>query len=415
MVETVKRAVGARLQSSSSNGPHRAPIRHRVLIVDDFEPSLEMMCFYLQDEPYDILRATDGDEALDVVRREAPDLLLLDVCMPRLDGMSVVRELRRHEATRPLPVVLLTGETSDLDHKIEGLEAGANDFLFKPIQAPELVAKVRTLLRAKQDRDEIARLNQELSRKNEMLEAFNARVRSDLEMARRIQQALLPQRNLAAAGVALASCYLPCDELSGDFFDYFIACDHSLKLVLADVSGHGLPAAMVTSLIKSFCYREMNEAYPPVFLEKLNDLLQHALNEGHFATACVLHYEPISRRLIVCNGGNPPFLIHHRATRMMEVAAFPGPLLGLWPHPRFEAVSKRLQPGDRLLFFTDGLLDLRSPNGDTFGIERLQTALREATDWPLNVCTEHIRETAMRFAQGLSRIDDVAFICIDIL
>src|ERR687896_2591111 len=124
----------------------RAPI---VLVVDDVPANRELLEGHLDDLGYDVRQARDGLEALDAIAAEEPDLILLDIDMPRLDGISVCERLKAHPIRRLIPIVILTA-SSDRDTRLRGIAAGADDFLSKPFDAKELLVRARVLLRQRE-------------------------------------------------------------------------------------------------------------------------------------------------------------------------------------------------------------------------------------------------------------------------
>ena len=144
------------------------PIHARILIVDDHEDNVEVIRARLEAGGYQIESAADGEEALERVRQSPPDLILLDVMMPRIDGMEVARRIKADETLPFIPIIMQTA-LDTVQHKVEGLGAGADDYVTKPINFAELEARVKSMLRIKLLQDELARANERLARVNEEL------------------------------------------------------------------------------------------------------------------------------------------------------------------------------------------------------------------------------------------------------
>src|SRR6187455_1704511 len=200
----------------------------RVLIVDDAKANVDMLVEALRGE-FRLSVALDGESALRAVEKSAPDLMLLDIMMPGIDGYEVCRRLRAEPATRDLPIMFLSS-LEDVKNKARGFEVGANDYLTKPFEVLEVKARVRSLLKAKAYAD-----------------AVREAMARDLRIAREIQMGILPV-DLAAAtsGSALdvAAVIEPAREVGGDLYEVLRATDDRLVVALGDVSGKGIPAAI---------------------------------------------------------------------------------------------------------------------------------------------------------------------------
>ena len=192
---------------------------------------------------YNVFLAADGHDALEKIERYKPDLLLTDEMMPRLTGRGLVEAVRANRVTRTLPIVLLTAR-SGTQARIEGLEAGADDYVTKPFEEPELLARIRNLLRARAQERELAEMNQALETR---IEEQVARLR----IAGRIQRGLLPTSAPTLAGYDLAGRTLPAQMVGGDYFDFIVVDDRRCALCLGDVAGKGLPAALLMANLQA--------------------------------------------------------------------------------------------------------------------------------------------------------------------
>jgi len=210
----------------------------QILLVDDNSSNLKLLSQALEHQGYKLLFAKSGEEALSIAKKAAPELILLDIMMPGLNGYEVCRRLKEDTVTQESAVIFLSAldETTD---KVKGLDLGAVDYISKPFQAKEVIARVKTHLT-------IFRLKKSLSRRNKELEAANSRMKQDLEAAARVQQALLPQRFPESTPWRFAWIYRPCAELAGDSLNVFKIDDRHVCLYVLDVSGHGVPAALLS-------------------------------------------------------------------------------------------------------------------------------------------------------------------------
>ncbi len=305
-----------------------------ILIIDDNGSDLRLMSRVLERSGYRTLSATSAEEGLGQVRESAPDCVLVDYRMPGMDGYEFSRRLKSDPQTRNVPVLMLTGADSTRN-LVDGLEAGADDFVTKSSEMDVILARVRALLRVKAYQDRIVeqsaqlrRLYEEVKEKSDRIMALNQRLHRDLEFARKVQEALLPERVVQTAAVEIRSAYLPSETLSGDFYDYFAIGDDTF-LFLADVSGHGLPSAILVSLLKSYLHSDPDLLNPlSGFMASLNDFLCTASLPAQFATAQMFRYDPAAGTLTYCSAAHPPFLLHSRREGITSTVERPGHLLG---------------------------------------------------------------------------------------
>src|SRR5271163_4559230 len=206
-----------------------------LLLVDDTPANIQIMNAILKDF-YRIRIATNGAKALDLAGSEpVPDLILLDVMMPGIDGFEVCTRLKASEATRDIPVIFLTGQT-EIEDETRGFEVGGVDYIHKPFSPAVVKARVHTHLVLRGIRE---RLAQQL-----------AAMKSELETARQIQLSILPRERPKVAGLDVAARYVPMTEVAGDFYDFIMVDEKRFGAFVGDVSGHGMPAALISSMLK---------------------------------------------------------------------------------------------------------------------------------------------------------------------
>ena len=216
------------------------PRLRAILVVDDTEAYRQLLQLMLAEEKYGVLEAEDGVQALAVAADGSPDLILLDVMMPQKDGYQVCAELKANPRTREIPVIFLSAKAEPED-KVKGLELGAVDFITKPFSRGEILARVRMQL-------EIRRLSQSLQAMNVELLRRQDRQQEDLRAAANIQRSLIPSEDLKTRfeELELAWQFLPCESVGGDVFNLHRLDRDHVGLFVVDVSGHGVPSAMVT-------------------------------------------------------------------------------------------------------------------------------------------------------------------------
>lgn len=318
-----------------------------ILVVDDSPVNLQVLVRTLHGTGHRILVARDGHTALDIARRARPDLILLDVMMPGLDGFEVCRAIKAQPESADTLVIFLSalGEVSD---KVSGLELGAIDYITKPIQADEVLARVGNHLMRQH-------LERELRRNRDRLEKELA---SAGDMQRFILPATLPSHPRASFG----SYYQPSRHAGGDYFDILDLGEGRFGILVADVSGHGAPAAIVMAMVRTAVHTYPGVADdPPAMLHFLNRHFSYLWDTAMFATGiyAVLDANTGSVR-ISCAGHPPPALIRGDAVTNLPVA----PVMVLfWSDLGDVPITEHtLQPGDRVVFFTDGIVDRQAPD-----------------------------------------------------
>lgn len=368
--------------------------RQRIVVIDDNENDLQVIKRLLDRRNYDAVPASSGEEGLRIAQQIVPDAIIVDYRMPGMDGFEVTRRIKSDPELMTIPVLMLTGSDA-AEVVVQGLGVGADDFVTKGSDIEIVVARLRALLRMKAYQDQLRRMNQQMTR--------------DLQIARRVQEALVPERAFRSPRIEIRSAYIPSEVLSGDFYDYF-PVDDSMYLFVADVSGHGLPAAILTSLLKSYIHTEAtNDRSLSDFMARLNDFLFSASLPTQFATAALFRVDGGSE-LVYSNAAHPPFLLHQRETGRTIVLEQPSNLLGAMPSMAFEEHSIRVAPGDTLFVYTDGLTDRVNRDGEFYSIDRVAALFDHSHDADLDAVYQSIYDDVSNFAATEEFKDDIAFV-----
>src|SRR5262249_41817631 len=291
----------------------------RIVVIDDSANDLQVTRRFLERKGYAVSGATSGEEGLALVSRMTPDAVVVDYRMPAMDGFEVTRRIKSDPVLHTIPVLMLTGADTART-VVEGLTVGADDFVTKGSDTEILLARLRALLRVKRYQDQLRKLNEQITR--------------DLQIARRVQEALVPQGAFHAPRLEIRSAYMPSETLSGDFYDYFQQ-DEQVYLFVADVSGHGLPAAILVSLLKSYIHTEAGAHMTlSSFMSSLNDFLFSVSLPTQYATAQLFRID--GENVVYTNAAHPPFLLFQRERGRAAVHEQPGHLLGAMPRMNFE-------------------------------------------------------------------------------
>jgi sigma-B regulation protein RsbU (phosphoserine phosphatase) len=337
--------------------PNRAKKEGRILIVDDQKVNRNLVAHFLRVGGYKQLEmAENGKDALQKVEIFEPDLILMDVIMPEMDGFETCQALKANPKTSHIPVLFLSGLT-DVKSRTQGYRLGAVDYVNKPIDRNELVARA-----------EVHILNGMLFKS---MQAFSQRLINDLDSARHFQLNLLPssehvQSLMTQYPVILGTHHAPCDELAGDYFQVFPIDETTLAFIMADFTGHGVLAALHTTRLHSFLHElEGRLGEPEPFIRGLNTLLHKTLQPGYFATCAYGTFNTqTGEGFLIGNGAPEPAILpanRQYAPTLLDASGLP---LGLVGEQDF-LMSKQtfqLTPGDTLLLYSDALIE--TPHGE---------------------------------------------------
>jgi sigma-B regulation protein RsbU (phosphoserine phosphatase) len=319
----------------------------QILIVDDDATSRKLLERALSSAGFICREMDNATDALEFVRREQPALLLLDFKMPGLDGAEALRRLRAdpNPAIAQIPVIMLTGYG---ESEVTCLNAGADDFVIKPINAEVLRARIETQLRLHSMRVQLQQQNQEL-------EAWRRNLERDLAAARLTQQSLIPQKPPKLAGWEIAACYRPVIEVGGDIYGWLPIKNDRWLFWIADATGHGASAALLTTLAKLlFHHGHAEHDQPAAIMEAVNNDLRGIFGGRSFMSAMCVALDPKSAQATVVGAGHPPLLIT-RFGRGTEAIPSSAPPLGLVDQAQFAETTLDLNPGDAFTLYTDGL------------------------------------------------------------
>ena len=330
----------------------------RLLVADDQADVLEALRWLLTGEGYEPEFVSSTEAVLERLRASDFDLLLMDLNYTRdttsgREGLELISKVRAHDAS--LPIVVMTGWGS-IDTAVEAMRRGAKSFVQKPwedVTLLEIVEREVAEGRAARRRDHKQQREQ--------------------EEARLIQRGLLPTTTPQVAGIDLSVTWLPADGVGGDCFDT-LGFGDVLGVSIADIAGKGLPAALLMSNLQAAVRAFAQDAVSPASINNsINRLLCRNMASGRFATFCYARIEPAAGRIVYSNAGhNPPLLI--RSSGDVEKLGDGGMVLGIFPDNQYEQAEVPLTPGDRLLFYTDGITEAGNPEGDEYGEDRLAEA-----------------------------------------
>jgi serine phosphatase RsbU (regulator of sigma subunit) len=371
-----------------------------VLLVDDTPANIQIALAILKDL-YQVRVATNGAKALELANSEpVPDLILLDVMMPGMDGFEVCTRLKAAQTTREIPVIFLTGQT-EIEDETRGFEVGGVDYIHKPFSPAVVKARVNTHLVLRGIREQLA---QQL-----------LAIRSELETARQIQLSILPREMPNVEGLDIAARYIPMSEVAGDFYDFIIVDEKRLGALVADVSGHGMPAALISSMMKIALAAQAPFASDPArVLSGLNQALCGKF-QGHFVTAAYLFIDTEKKSIWYAGAGHPPLLLRDPSVGNTREVIENGLMLGAFPHATYSAVELPFNEGTWAIVYTDGILEMSNSSEEEFGVDRLKLFMQDSEDLTADKFVDGLMDELSRWADrasGRETEDDLTLVAI---
>ena len=357
----------------------------------------------------------NAGNALAEVRRRQYDLVLLDYQLPGANGLNVLADIRQLPAVRQPAVIMLTASGNE-KVAVEAMKNGARDYLRKDdLDVPQLLRAIISTLAQKRLQDQVDRHQLETE--------------VELRMARQLQYAILPHRfpvipDSPAPGVPalkFAARYVSATDLGGDFYDVFSVSPQVAGVFICDVMGHGVRAALVTAMVRTLVEELQPQAgNPGAFLSGINQglrsILRHA-DDPVFATAFYAVVQPADRIIRYANAGHPlPLLIRSGSDRIMEMPGLPrgqGPALGLLEDALYPEARCAIDPGTRVLLYTDGLIEQWGPGGEEFGRDRLLVAIRESHHLPMAEMLDDLIGRARAHSSAGEFQDDVCLLGLE--
>lgn len=363
----------------------------KILIIDD-DPTLQLILKKnLQKQGYEVILASNGKAGIAQAKQQHPALIICDWMMEEADGLEVCRQIKGSHELATTFFILLTAR-SNVEDRIKGLDAGADDFVSKPIEMNELKARVRAGLRLNQ-------LYENLQSQKQALEAANQKLQAELDEAAEYVRSLLPSP--LKGNVTTEARFIPSAKLGGDCFDYFWLYDSLLVMYLLDVSGHGVGSALlsvsVLNVLRSQSLPNTNFFQPSDVLKSLNNAFQMENQGEKYFTIWYGVYDQINRKLIYSNAGHPPAILFSGISestqlKRLESSGLP---IGFLPDSEYEDGYLDIPPGSNLYVFSDGAYEISQPDANIWGIDALISLLNklyQTNNFNIESVIEHIRD-----------------------
>jgi len=392
-------------------------MKEKILIVDDSEDIRVLLKRILAKTGYDVTEATGGEEALFLAEAIRPDLVLLDIVMPGMDGFTVCEELGRKGLLTDVPVIFLSAR-SDTADKVRGLETGGSDYITKPFEKAEVLARVENQLK-------IRRLTCELKRSNARLSEKQAVLDEDLRAAAGIQQSLLPRTVPDIEGLVIAWKFMPSHVIGGDMFNVFRLDEDHVGMYMIDVSGHGVPSALITVSVSQALEpnsgritKERTYEAPGYRITSPGRVMEALDREypierfGKYFTIVYLVINTRTGAVTYSNAAHPSPLIV-RGDGSMEPLDKGGTIIGLDGRLPFEEEEKSLRKGDRVVLFTDGVVEYQDSSGEFFGENRLYSLLSDLRNEGVEALLDTVVSAIQGFGKGAEVQDDITLVALE--
>jgi sigma-B regulation protein RsbU (phosphoserine phosphatase) len=385
--------------------------QQKILIVDDEPFNVDYLEQELEGLDCETFVAVNGQDALNKVQSGAPDLILLDIMMPVMDGFEVLSRLKANPATRDIPVIVISA-SNDLKSVVKGIQMGAEDYLPKPFEPTLLFARVCSSLEKKRLRDLQALYLKGLER--------------ELDIAREIQMGFLPSELPAVEGWEMAATFKAAHEVAGDYYDAFLLPDGNLVCVVGDVCGKGVGAALFMTLFRSLIRatstsdvscggRDMGTLTPAERLQHVISFTNNYLNQTHgdanmFSTIFMGIINLKENKLSYINCGNEaPLLL--RNGRVITTLKPTGPVVGVISDAKFRVDEITIENHDLLLAYTDGVPDALNSKFESFSNARLIAALEGCEPTPSAILS-HIQAQLAQFIGSTNQFDDITMMAL---
>ncbi len=373
----------------------------RILLVEDHPTSRKLLAAMLK-RSYEVAVAASGQEAIGLAQEHQPDMVLLDVEMPGMDGFETLNILRSGIIDPSVPCIFLTAR-EDSASREKGLQAGAVDYLTKPYDRHELAIKVKNHLDLYEAKKEIQKANDQMAQ--------------EMEMAYQLQRSLLPQAFPSNSRLSFSVTYKPSSKASGDFYDVVEMPDGRIAFAQVDVSGHGVRSAMIGAMFKMAFQSFVREKESPShLLSRINDNMVTVIPDSDYLTVFYGIIDVNTLKLDYSNAAHPKPFLFRSATGDVKELFDGGTIVGAFAAMEYDQGSEVLCQGDRLLIYTDGATEARRNSDDLqlYGEARLKEVFLENLALTPGEMLNYIVKDIEKFQGNTSFEDDVSLLLISV-
>ncbi len=395
----------------------------KVALIDDAKLMRAIIRDMLEKEGFDVIEYESPIEALAEIPKLTIDVVLVDYEMPVMDGLEFIEKFKPQ--VREIPTVMLTTETN-VNLALKAIRLGASDFLNKPVQPEELtyiIKKIVTNNNLKKENQklflELKRREKELEKKNRQISKLYNDLEEELKMASEIQKNLMPETFPVIEGFNFAVKYVPSQDIGGDFYDIVNMSNGYYGVAFADVSGHGIPAALLSTMFTVYLMTYSEDIISPAeTMELLNDVVVETFPEGKFISIFYLVLYPNSNKVRYCKAAQEPGLLMKINGEVDELKTS-GQVLGLFSEKDFPGMLDfkdgeiDLESGEKIFLYTDGIVEAQNRNEEFYGLDRLKEVLSKNRNLGAQDLIDSVYGDLMDFLQGLPIHDDLTLLVIE--
>lgn len=373
--------------------------RKTILVVDDSPLITKLITMTLQKERYKVINAFNGKEGLEKALSLQPDIITTDYNMPEMDGWEFCRKLKEQKETKNIPIIMITSKSTDLDKKI-GRALKVYDYIPKPFTTEVLINTINTAL--------IEQLSEQIKKEKETLN-------QEMKVGQQVQNHILSNIHIIKDKITAKSGWIPCKELSGDFYDLIECNDGSHLAIIGDVSGKGLPASLVT-VASQACLRgqTLHQQNTGTLLDGLNKYLCIATNDEMFLTCFISHINSKEKILSYSSAGHNEMILYKKSTNEIISLSAKGLPCGMFELCEYQTKQIHYESGDILILYTDGVTEAEYELTQ-YGIEKLYDTIKEngqkCNAIELN---QKIMDSVKKFVNKFPQSDDITLLLCDL-
>jgi len=380
----------------------------KILIVDDTPVNVKIIEMFLKPKGYDVITAEDGQVAIEKFVSEKPDIILMDVMMPNVDGYDATISIRGIAGDEWVPIVFLSAKVTPED-QIKGIEVGGDDYLTKPVNLELLEAKLKAMLR-------IVSMRKELSKTHAALQNYHDLAQEELDLAKDLMLRMT-ENNSDYSDECIHAYNNPLEEISGDIIITHRNADDVLYVMLADATGHGLAAAISQVPLSQIFYTMAQRGFTvSVIVAEMNRTLKALLPSNRFVTATIARIDPASRLIEIWNGSNPSPIFFNRKGEVLKEFEENNFAFGVVGNNLLDSQTQAyIWPEEgELLLYSDGLPDLKNGKGELFGLDgvKREVGLLKEIKREDQIAFDRVISGAHAFAKRGEHGDDLSLLSI---